>query len=260
MLHLAKDIVRYRELIELLTGREIKVRYKQSALGILWALFQPAVMVILFTAIFTKIVKMPTGDIPYPVFFLAGFIPWMFFANSLTTAIPSIVSNGDLVRKIYFPRVIFPLVSILACFFDFLISFILLAALMFVFKIQISGWIFLLPFICCLQLLLTIAITLLFASLNVFYRDVRNALANIVQIWMFATPVIYPLENIRPHLQQILILNPMAGIVHGYRCVLVRGIEPNWYFLAVSAVISVIIFVAAYLIFKKLEPHFADYV
>lgn len=260
MFHLAKDIFKYKDLITLLTDREVKIRYKQSVLGILWALFQPAMMVILFTAIFTKVVKMPTGNIPYPVFFLVGLIPWTFFANSLTTAIPSIVSNGDLVRKIYFPRVIFPLVSICASFFDFLISFILLVLVMIYFKIQISVWILLLPLICLIQILFTVAITLLFSALNVFYRDVKNALANIVQIWMFATPVIYPLENIRPHLQEILILNPMTGIIHAYRCVLVRGVEPNWYFLFVSTFISVLIFIVAYIIFKKLEPNFADYV
>lgn len=258
MLHLIKDAFRYRELIELLTDREIKARYKQSVLGVLWALFQPLTMVILFTAIFTKIVKMPTGDIPYPVFFLSGLIPWTFFANSLTTAIPSIVANGDLVRKIYFPRVIFPLVSIFACFFDFLISFILLAVLMIYFQIHITAWIFMLPVICLVQLMLTVAITLLFSSLNVFYRDVKNALANIVQIWMFATPVIYPLDTIRPFFRNILILNPMSGLVDSYRRVLIQGTAPNWSYFAVSIIVSLIIFVFAYAIFKRLEPHFAD--
>jgi len=258
MIHLIKDVFKYRELIELLTDREIKIRYKQSALGILWALLQPVIMVVLFTAIFTKIVKMPTGNIPYPIFFLAGLIPWTFFANSISAAIPSIVSNGDLVRKIYFPRVIFPLVSILACFFDFLISFILLVVLMVYFKIQITGWILLLPFICLVQLVFTIAVSLLFSSLNVFYRDVKNALTNIVQIWMFATPVIYPLETIRPHFRNILILNPMSGLIDSYRCVLIQGVAPNWFYLSVSITISLIIFLIAYIIFKRLEPNFSD--
>ena len=258
MIRYIQDLFRYRELIELLTAREIKVRYKQSFLGILWALFQPAVMVVLFTAIFTKIVHMPTGNIPYPVFFLAGLIPWTFFSNSLNAAIPSIVINSDLIKKIYFPRVIFPITAILACFFDFLTTFVLLILLIIFFKIKLTLWILMLPFVILLQLILTIAVSLLFSSLNVFYRDVKNALASIIQIWMFATPVIYPIDAIRPHLRNFILLNPMAGIVDSYRKVVVEGNAPNWEYLAVSAGISVFLFMFAYVTFKRLEPNFAD--
>lgn len=258
MIRYILDFFRYRELIELLTGREIKIRYKQSALGILWALFQPAVMVVLFTAIFTKIVRMPTGDIPYPVFFLSGLIPWTFFANSLSASIPSIVTNVDLVKKIYFPRVILPLVSIFAAAFDFAITFILLIVLMLIFKIQITAWVLFLPVIILVQFILTVGLALLFSALNVFYRDVKNALASIIQIWMFATPVIYPLETIRPHLRWFLLMNPMSGIVDSFRRVLILGTEPHWGYLAVSVLMSFFIFWLAHSVFKRLEPAFAD--
>jgi lipopolysaccharide transport system permease protein len=258
MIRYVRDFFRYRELIELLTAREIKIRYKQSVLGILWALFQPAIMVILFTAIFTKIVRMPTGNIPYPVFFLSGLIPWTFFANSLGASIPSIVSNADLVKKIYFPRVILPLVTIFAAAFDFAVTFILLAILMLIFKIEITAWILFLPVIIFIQFVLTVGLALLFSALNVFYRDVKNALASVIQIWMFATPVIYPLDVIRPHLRKWLLLNPMTGIVDSLRKVLIQGGAPNWNYLAVSVIMTAILFAVAYQMFKRLEPKFAD--
>ena len=258
MIRYVKDLIRYRELIELLTAREIKVRYKQSVLGILWALFQPLLMVVIFTAIFTKIVRMPTGNIPYPVFFLSGLLPWMFFSNSLTASISSIVANADLVKKIYFPRVIFPITSILAALFDFLISFILLAILMCFFQIKVSNWIVFFPVILFIQIILSVGISLLLSALNVLYRDVRNAIGSIIQIWMFATPVIYPLENIRPHLRSILLLNPMAGLVDSYRNVLAFSSPPNFLYLLESTVISVLILIIAYFVFKRLEPTFAD--
>ncbi len=258
MTNFIQDFIRYRELIELLTEREIKIRYKQSILGVSWAIFQPLIMVILFTAIFTKIVKMPTQEIPYPVFFLSGLIPWTFFANSLTAAIPSIVNNGELVKKIYFPRVIFPLVSILAAFFDFLVSFILLIFLMIYFKIKISAWLFFVPVILGLELILTVSFSLLLSALNVFYRDVKNALINLIQIWMFATPVIYPLEAVRPHLRILLLLNPMTGLIDGFRKTLIEGIPPNGLYLAVSLLLTALLFSFAHNIFKRLEPNFAD--
>ena len=260
MTHFFQDFLRYRELIELLTEREIKIRYKQSALGILWALFQPGIMVVLFTAIFTKVVRMPTDEIPYPLFFLSGLMPWTFFANSLSASIPSIVNNVDLIKKIYFPRVILPLVSILAALFDFAISFVLLGMLMLYFKTKITVWVLFLPIILFIQLVLTAGVSLLFAALNVFYRDVKNALTSIIQIWMFATPVIYPLDVIRPHLRHFLLLNPMAGIVDGYRKILIQGCAPNLYYLGISACISIVIFLVAHFVFKRLEPNFADYV
>ncbi len=258
MIHYIQDFFRYRELIELLTAREIKTRYKQSVLGVFWALFQPLVMVVLFTAIFTKIVQMPTGNIPYSVFFLSGLAPWSFFAGSLGAAIPSIVANADLVKKIYFPRVIFPLTAILAALFDFAVIFVLLILLLFYFKIQLTAWIFLTPLLVLIQLILTVGIALLFSALNVLYRDVRNALGSILQIWMFATPVIYPLEVIRPHLQKILLLNPMTGLVDSYRRILVYGTAPNGSYLLEAGVISIVIFFVAYIVFKRLEPTFAD--
>lgn len=258
MIRYINDLFRYRELIELLTAREIKVRYKQSFLGIFWALFQPLVMVILFTAIFTKIVRMPVGNVPYPVFILTGLIPWTFFANSLNAAIPSIVMNGDLVKKIYFPRVIFPIASILAAFFDFLIASFLVVAVILFFKMKISISLIFLPIVVFIQIFFTVGVSLILSALNVHYRDVKNALASLIQIWMFATPVIYPLEVIRPHLRQILLLNPMSGVLDAYRKILVEGIWPDFNYLAYSIVITTIVFIIAYLFFKKMEPTFSD--
>ncbi|PIQ85333.1 MAG: hypothetical protein COV74_09020 [Candidatus Omnitrophica bacterium CG11_big_fil_rev_8_21_14_0_20_45_26] len=258
MIRYLADFIRYRELIELLTAREIKARYKQSALGILWALFQPAIMLILFSAIFTKIVRMPTGDTPYPVFLLSGLIPWLFFSNALNAAIPSLVSNADLIKKIYFPRVIFPLASIMAAAFDFLIACSLLVVLLIYFKIKLTFWLLLLPLFIFLEFMLIVSIALLLSALNVFYRDVKNALANLIQIAMFATPVIYPLSVIRPNLQKLLLLNPMTGIVECFRNVLVMGTAPNWNFFFISAILTIALFTTAHHLFKKLEPNFAD--
>ncbi len=260
MLHLIQDAYRYRELIEVLTEREIKIRYKQSALGILWALFQPAVMVVLFTAIFTKIVRMPTGNTPYPLFVLAGIIPWNYFASGLTTAIPSLVFNHEIIKKIYFPRMIFPLVSVIAASYDFLITLIFLAIAIVYFKVALSPWILFVPVIAAIQFILMLGISLILSAANVFYRDVKNALSSLIQIWMFATPVIYPLEVIRPHLRQWLLLNPMTGIVDSYRKVLIEASPPNLQYLLLSAALSFIIFWFAHSLFKILEPTIADFI
>ena len=247
-----------KELLLAWTSRIIRGRYQQSALGWTWALILPIAQAVIFTIIFTRFVPIDTGNVPYIVFSYVAMVPWTFLATSLPDMSNSIVSNMTLVTKIYFPREALPLASMLARFADFGISAILLMVLIVLFQLPVSltGLLFL-PFILAIQLLLIIGIGLASAAANVFYRDVQSLLTLVIQLWFYASPIIYPVTSVPEPLRPFYFLNPMAGILVAYRDILIYGSLPGAYLIP-SAIVSVIIFLGGYWFFKRVEFLFAD--
>lgn len=251
-------LIEYRDLLWLWTLREVQVRYKQSLLGVTWALLQPLVLTIVFTIVFSRLMRVDTGGIPYPVFSYVALVPWTFFATSLTFGIASLVNNMSLVTKIYFPREILPLASIGAAFVDFLVSAVILAGMMLLYGIPL-GWVSLwvIPLL-ALQIVLTVAVVLLGSALLVFFRDVRFVVPLLTQVWMYGTPVIYPASVVPERFRSWYFINPMAGIIDGYRRVLLSGQAPQWDALALGTGVTFALLLVALLFFKRSEPVFAD--
>jgi lipopolysaccharide transport system permease protein len=248
----------YRDLLWLWTEREVRVRYKQSALGVAWAIIQPLTLTLIFTLVFSRLIQIDTGGIPYPVFAYSALLPWTFFATSLAFGIPSLVNNLNLVGKIYFPREILPLASIGAALLDFAMASLVFAGMMLIYQIPLTPYVLWVGPLLIIQLILTSGVTLLGAALIVFFRDVRFVIPLLIQIWMYASPVIYPATLVPPQWQTLYFLNPMAGIIDGYRRVLTQGEPPNIPALVLSTVVSSVLLVVGYIIFKRSEPLFAD--
>ncbi len=252
------ELYHYRDLLLLWIGREVRIRYKQSVLGIGWAILQPLALTLVFTVVFSRIVQVETNGVPYPIFAYAALVPWTFFATSLSFGIPSLVNNLNLVGKIYFPREILPLASIGAAVLDFAMAVIVFAGLMLIYQIPLTiNVLWVIPLI-LIQLILTIGVTLLGAAAIVFFRDVRFVIPLLVQIWMYASPVIYPTDLVPPEYQTLYFINPMAGLIDGYRRALVNGQAPQAMPVALSAAIALILLLLGYFIFKRSEPVFAD--
>lgn len=250
----------YRELLYFLIWRDIKVRYKQTALGVLWVIIQPVTTMLIFTLLFGRFAGLDvhTGGIPYPLFAFAGLLPWMYFANALTTSGNSLVTSSNLITKIYFPRMIVPAAAVAAGLVDFLIGSIVLAVLMFIYGMGVTQWLFLLPLLVLLLTLLVFSVGLLLSGLNVKYRDIRYALPFLIQIWMFVSPVIYPSTILPKKWLWVLALNPMTGIIEGFRAALFGPTESVWEPLAVSVIVTIALLVCAAFIFRRIERDFAD--
>jgi len=255
---LFRNLYLNRELLLQLTLRQIKARYKQTIFGILWAIIRPLFLMIIFTIIFSKMVKVPSDGIPYPIFSYCALLPWQFFASSFSSATVSLSSNSNLVQQIYFPREIFPISSVIASFFDFLIASSFFIVLLIFYKVNISFLALYAILLLMIQVLFIVGISLIGSALNVFYRDVGHALAFIIQLWMYATPIIYPLSLVPEKLMPFYLLNPMAGIIDGYRKVIIQGLMPNWTSIGISALVTLILLFFSYWYFKRVEMRFAD--
>lgn len=253
-----KILTRHRELLWMWTQRNIMVRYKQSFLGAAWAILQPLSLMVMFTFIFTIVLQVPSNDVPYPVFSYSGLLPWTFLAASITFAVPSLVQNMNLVTKIYFPREIFPISAVLASLVDLLLASIVFMAMLLFYEIRLSITMLLVPGLLMIQVLLTLGIVFFASAANVFYRDLRFVVPLGVQLWMYATPVIYPVSLIPERFRPLYMLNPMAGLITSYRAVTLHGIWPDWGYLGIATGISVAIFLTGYLYFKRVEWRFAD--
>jgi lipopolysaccharide transport system permease protein len=240
------------------TERTIRARYQQSILGWLWAIVQPVASVIVFSIIFTRFVPVDTGDIPYPVFSYVAIVPWTFLSSSLADMTGSFVANITLVTKIYFPREILPLSAMLARLLDFFVGYSLLLIMMFAYDVvtDVRVWL-LLPAVIIIQIFLISGIGLLTASLNVFLRDVQPLLTLVLQLWFYASPIIYPINLVPEYLRFFYFLNPMAGILESYRDILIRGVLPGNHLLN-STIESLLIFIFGYWVFSRLQPLFAD--
>jgi lipopolysaccharide transport system permease protein len=260
MLANTRSLYQAKDLLRSWTGRNIRARYQQSALGWLWAVVQPAAQVAIFTLIFTLFVPIETGDIPYPVFSYVAVVPWTFLAASLTDMSQALVTNMNLVTKIYFPREVLPLAAMLARLMDFGVAAGLLIILMLYFQMPLflTGLLFL-PLILAIQLALVLGLGLALSALNVFFRDVQSLLVLGLQLWFYASPIIYPVTMVPETLRPLYHLNPMVGILEAYRAVLLYGQLPGPY-LALSAIEAVVIFIVGYWFFKRVEFQFADIV
>jgi lipopolysaccharide transport system permease protein len=252
------ELISYKDLLIAWTSRIIRARYQQSILGGLWAVLQPVATVLIFTVVFSYFLKVDTGKIPYIVFSYTAMVPWLFFSTSINEMVESIVSNMNLVSKIYFPREILVMSTLFARFVDFLIAFSLLIVLIIIYQIPIklSSWLFL-PILLLCQAFLALGIGFFVGALNAFYRDVKHVITLIMQLWLYATPIIYPISIVPESIKKIYLFNPMVGIIEGYRSVLLYQKIPDSSFIY-SIVISVGILLLGYLFFKKVEMHFAD--
>src|SRR3954471_2206166 len=227
-----KEIWAYRELLFFLTWRDVKVRYKQTALGAAWAILQPLFMMIIFTIFFGRLAGVASAGIPYPLFALAGLVPWTFFANAITASGNSLVGSANLITKVYFPRLIVPAAAMLAGLVDFLLAFMMLVLLMFYYRVTLTLQILFLPVLILLTALFSLGVGTWMSALNVKYRDVRFALPFLIQLWLFVSSVILPSSAVPAKWRWVLILNPMSAIIEGYRGALF-GLAFDWPALAV---------------------------
>jgi lipopolysaccharide transport system permease protein len=254
------DLWTYRELVFFMIWRDIKVRYKQTMLGALWAVIQPVMMMLVFTFIFGTVAKLPTdGDIPYPIFSYTALLPWGLFVAALSQASRSLTTNQNMITKIYFPRLILPLSSVLAGLVDFAIASVILIGLMFYYKVT-PAWnlLWTLPFFLLLAIITALGVALWLSAINVRYRDVNYVLPFLTQFWQFATPVGYSAAIISPKWQLAYSLNPMAGVVNGFRWALLGvGNGPD-IALWISMGISVVVLVSGLFYFRSMEKTFAD--
>ncbi len=253
-----KDLFSYRDLLWLWTLRDIRVRYKQSILGAAWAILQPLSLMIMFTVVFSYLVRVPSDGIAYPIFSYTALLPWTFFSTSIAFGVPSIVNNMNLVTKIYFPREILPISAVVASFIDFLTASIVYLGLMVVYDIGLHVTILLVPLLLAVQVLLTLGVVLLASAVNVRFRDVRFIVPIAMQLWMYATPIIYPLSLVPQFWRPLYMLNPMVGLIEAYRMVALKGQWPDPWSLSFAILISVSIFVVGWNSFRRMEVEFAD--
>ncbi|MEP6714102.1 MAG: ABC transporter permease [Terriglobia bacterium] len=248
----------YRELLYFLVWRDIKVRYKQTALGAAWAVLQPVMTMIVFSIFFGRLAKVPSDGIPYPVFAYTALLPWQLFAFALTESSNSLVGSQNLITKVYFPRLVIPLASVLAGLVDFAISFVVLLILMAIYGIRPTVAVVWLPLFVLLALASALSVGLWFSALNVKYRDVRYTIPFLTQIWMFATPVAYSSTLVPPEWRAWLGLNPMAGVVEGFRWALLGKATGPGLMLWISIVAVVLLLVGGLIYFRRMESTFAD--
>lgn len=255
-----KQIWNYRELFYFLTKRDIKVRYKQTILGGLWAIIQPFCTMVVFTLFFGKMAKMPSDGIPYPVFVYAGLLPWTYFANALTASGNSLVGSANLITKVYFPRLIVPASASLAGLLDLFVAMFVLGALMIYYQFLPGVAILLFPFLVALTFLCAVGAGLWLSALNVQYRDIRYVIPFLVQLWMFVSPVIYPVSIMREKYRWLLALNPMGGVIKAYRASLLGHMPVDWILLGISTGIILVLFISGLYYFRRMERVFADIV
>jgi lipopolysaccharide transport system permease protein len=254
-----KSLWAYRELLYFLTWRDVKVRYKQTALGAAWAIIQPLFTMIVFSIFFGKLARMPSDGIPYPIFAYAGLMPWTFFSNAVNSSGNSLVGSAHLITKVYFPRMIIPGAAVAAGLVDLIIALGILFILMIYYGVGVTWNILMLPALMLLTTLLAIAVGMWTSALNVKYRDIRYALPFAIQLTMFATPIIYPVSIVPAAWRWALNLNPLTGIIEGYRASFF-GRPFDWTALAISAAITFALLLYAAYHFKRVERTFADIV
>ena len=254
-----RDLWAFRELLYFLTWRDVKVRYKQTGLGVAWAILQPLLTMLIFTVFFGRLAGVPSDNIPYPLFAFAGLLPWTFFANAIGNSGNSLVGSANLITKVYFPRLIIPGAAVAAGLVDFAVAFVIMVLLMIYYGVGVGLHILMFPFLVLLTTLLAVGVGMGLSALNVKYRDVRFALPFLIQLWMFVSPVIYPASFLPEKLRWFLSLNPMTGLIEGYRSSLF-GLPFRWSALAISALITLVVLAYSSVIFRRMEKSFADIV
>ncbi len=252
------ELWRYRELLYFMAWRDIIVRYKQTAIGASWAVIQPLINMIIFTLIFGILAKIPSDGVPYPVFAYAGLLPWTFFSQVLTRGGNSVVGSSNLITKIYFPRLLLPLAATAAPAVDFLLSFLMLLALMAWFHVAPAWGLLALPLFMGLAFMTAMAMTLWLSSLNVRYRDVSYIIPFLSQVWMYASPVVYPVSVVPQKWRLLYSLNPMAGVIEGFRWALLGKGSPDFTMIAISSSVVLALLLGGIVYFKRMEQTFAD--
>jgi lipopolysaccharide transport system permease protein len=254
-----RELWDYRELLYFLTWRDVKVRYKQTALGAAWAIIQPLFMMLVFSLFFGRLAKIPSDNIPYPIFTFCALLPWQLFAHALTESSNSLVANERLITKVYFPRLVVPIAAVLGGLVDFAVAFVILLVMMLYYGIVPTGAIVALPGFILLAVMTALAVGLWLSALNVKYRDVRYTINFLIQFWLFATPIAYPSSLVPERWRPLYGLNPMAGVVEGFRWALL-GSRPPGAMLAVSVGVVVLLLVGGLYYFRRMEQQFADVV
>jgi homopolymeric O-antigen transport system permease protein len=254
------QLVHYRDLLYTLSVHRLKVRYKQSVLGPAWAILQPLALMLIYTVIFSRIARVPSEGTPYALFAYCALLPWTYFSTALSTATVSLVSHFSLVTKVYFPREILPLTYIIASLVDLLVAATVLGALLLYYDISLTAQaLYAIPTIVILTMF-TVAVSLVLCAIQVRYRDVGVAMPLVLQLWMFATPVVYPLSVVPEtwRWRSLYLLNPMVGIIESFRRVILQGAPPDFHALAISAIVSLILLPIAFIYFKHVEATVAD--
>lgn len=255
-----RELYEYHELIYFLIWRDIKVRYKQTALGVIWVVLQPLLTMGVFTIFFGNLAKIPSDGVPYPIFSFAALVPWQLFANALSNSSNSLVNSRDLITKVYFPRLIIPFSSILGGLLDFGIALAVLLLMMLYYGIMPTSAVFLLPLFIILAIATALAVSLWLSALNVMYRDVRYTIPFMTQFWLFLTPIAYPSSLVPEKWRMLYGLNPMSGVVEGFRWALLGKSDQDWSLVIVSSIVVVVLLVGGLIYFRRMERNFADVV
>ena len=255
-----KELWEYRELLYFLTWRDIKVRYKQTVLGAAWAIIQPFFMMVVFSLFFGYLAKVPSDGIPYPIFAYCALLPWQLFAHALTESSNSLVANERLITKVYFPRLVVPISAVLGGLLDFAIAFVILLLMMAYYGVRPTWAIVTLPAFLLLAMLTALGVGLWLSALNVKYRDVRYTITFLIQFWLFATPVAYSSSIVPARWRALYGLNPMAGVVEGFRWALLGKSEGPGALLAVSVAVVILLLIGGLYYFRRMEAEFADVV
>ena len=253
-----RELWHYRELLGILVWRDVKVRYKQTLIGVAWAVLQPFMTMVVFTVIFGKFAKFPSDDLPYPIFVYSGLLPWTYFASSLTQSSSSLVANATLVTKVYFPRVLLPLAAVSVPVVDFLLALVVLVGMIFYFGVPLGSAVALAPLFLLLGLATVLGVGFWLSALNVRYRDVPYAIPFLVQIWLFLSPVIYPAGALPEHWKWLFSLNPMNAVISGFRWAVLDTPAPDVRQLVLGCLAATIFLVSGLAFFKRSEPRFAD--
>jgi lipopolysaccharide transport system permease protein len=254
------ELWEYRELLYFLIWRNFKVRYKQTAIGAMWAILQPFLTMVIFTLVFRKFANVPSDGLPYPLFSYAALLPWTYFATGLNQSILSVTGNANLITKIYFPRILLPLAAIFSGLIDFGVSFLFFLGMMIWYGITPAWGILLLPVFVVLVTLTALSVSLWLAVINVRYRDVGQAIPFIIQLWMFISPVAYPVSVVPEKWRTIYDLNPMAGVIEGFRWSLTGADNPRFVLIALSTLLVAALLYGGLIFFKRMEETFADVV
>ena len=254
------ELGEYRELIYFLTWRDIKVRYKQTVLGAAWAIIQPFFTMVVFSLFFGKLAKMPSDGIPYPIFAYTALVPWTFFANGLSQSSNSLVGNANLIKKVYFPRLVIPVSSVIGGAVDFVLAFIVLVGMMLVYGIFPTINIVWLPLLLLLTLVSALGVGLWLSAMNVQFRDVRYTVPFLTQFWLFATPIAYPSSLLSEPWRTLYGINPMVGVVEGFRWALLDADTAPGPIIVVSALVALALMVGGAFYFRRMEKTFADVV
>jgi lipopolysaccharide transport system permease protein len=253
-----KELNEYRDLFYFLISRDIKVRYRQTVLGGLWAVIQPFFMMVVFSLFFGRLAKVPSDGVPYPIFNYAAMVAWTYFANCITTSSNSLIQESTLISKVYFPRAIVPLAPVLAFLLDFVISFVILICMMFYYHVYPTLTAFYLPLLVIIMMLTASGAGLFLSALSAKYRDIRYTIVFLMQFWMFASPVVYPASILPEKYRLIYAINPMTGVIEGFRSGLLGTSAFPVNMILISAVVSIVVFIIGSFYFRHTERYFAD--